>query len=256
VANIAGFLALPRYTIAKITSDVTAVYHNGQNLYITDNSGSLLAYSSEISGIDVVNGALISNAVAKLDLYGNSPQAISPISWGNVVDGTPVEPTIFNMADATTADHAKYVKVEDVQFTASGTFATSGAEKNANLTDGNVVRNNFNFEDISYDASKHYDITGFINYYNDALQLYFIKIVEHDGDAVELVKVDNFNYFIENGVLNILCADNQNVTIYNTLGQMIESVVSKNGITQISNLPKNQIVVVKVGNYAERIIIK
>ncbi|MDR0829487.1 MAG: chitobiase/beta-hexosaminidase C-terminal domain-containing protein [Prevotellaceae bacterium] len=256
VANIAAFLALPLDTWAKITGDIIAVYHNGQNMYVTDSSDDMLVYGTIPGENATPNGTIISGATAKLGTYGGQPQAVNPISAENsVITDNPVLPTVVAMANVTTADQAKFVKIENVQFKTSGTFGTTGDAQNATLADDQVVRNNFKFTGIAYDAAKHYDITGFINYYNGALQLYFIEIEERSTEGISQIEANAIKMFAEDGVLNVV-SEGGMIEVYDVLGRNVANVEANNGLTSISNLPANQMLIVKIGNKTGKIVVK
>jgi hypothetical protein len=96
-------------------------------------------------------------------------------------------------------------------------------------------------------------------------------------DSEELAQVKNAWYAVgveekQNGVdvenitmLNIYSADNKlmvetvagnNIEVYNTLGQLIVNVESQMGITTIPVALENSVVIVKVGNAIEKVLVK
>ena len=96
-------------------------------------------------------------------------------------------------------------------------------------------------------------------------------------ESEELIQVKNAWYAVgveetQNGVdvenitmLNIYSADNKlmvetvagnNIEVYNTLGQLIVSVESQIGITTIPVALENSVVIVKVGNAIEKVLVK
>jgi len=255
VANIAAFLALPQNTFAKLAGDVTAIYHNGPNLYVKDDSGYLLVYGNELVGEWIPNGVTIIGASAKLGIYGGSPQATSPLAWDGLGFGGTVQPFVVELANITIADLAKYVKVEKVQFATSGTFGTSGDSRNATLTDGNIVRNNFSYTGITYDAEKYYDITGFIAYFNNVMNLYFTEIVENTENSLNDIQHNAIKMFVSNGALNVI-SEGGIIEIFNVLGVKIAQVNANIGITTISNLPTNQMLIVKIGNKNGKVVVR
>lgn len=175
VADIAAFLSTAETGEVAITGTVTVVYQNGQNLYVQDASGSLLVYGS--TGKTFANGDQLTGLMGKLGTYGDSPQMTNPVA-PDAVSGTAVDPVTFNLANVTTSDLAKYVKVEGVQFAADVTFSTT-ATVNGTLVDpsGFVVRDNFRLGG-TYTAGKNYDIVGFISYFNGTAQLFPVTITE------------------------------------------------------------------------------
>ena len=173
--NIAAFLGLSQGTTATITGSVTVVYQNGQNLYVQDNSGYLLVYTAA-GGATFANGDQLKGLTGVLGIYGQSPQMTNPV-LPTAVAGTPVEPTDYDLASATTNDQSRYIKVSAVQFVAAVAFSTTSTVNGTLVApSGFVVRDNFRLGG-SYAAGTNYDITGFLNYYNGTPQLYPVTIV-------------------------------------------------------------------------------
>lgn len=175
VANIAGFLATSETGNVAISGPVTVVYQNGQNLYVQDASGSLLVYGS--TGKTFVNGDQLTGLMGIRDVYGGSPQMTNPVA-PDATSGSAVSPLSFDLSGVTTSDLAKYVKVENVQFTADVTFSTSTAVNGTLVAPaGFTVRDNFRLGG-SVLAAKNYDIIGFISYFNGTAQLFPVSITE------------------------------------------------------------------------------
>ncbi|NLO72029.1 MAG: T9SS type A sorting domain-containing protein [Porphyromonadaceae bacterium] len=175
VANIAEFLATTETGNVIISGPVTVVYQNGQNMYIQDSSGSLLVYGNV--GKTFTNGDVLSGLMGTLGTYGGAAQMTSPVA-PDAVSGTAIEPTVFDLSTVNTADLAKYVKVENVQFTADVTFSTSSTVNGTLVNPADfTVRDNFRLGG-SVLAAKKYDIVGFISYYNGDPQLFPVLITE------------------------------------------------------------------------------
>lgn len=175
VSNIAEFLATTETGNVIISGPVIVVYQNGQNLYIQDSSGSLLVYGN--AGKTFTNGDVLTGLMGTLGTFGGAAQMTSPVA-PDAVSGTAIEPTVFDLSTVNTADLAKYVKVENVQFTADVTFSTSSTVNGTLVNPADfTVRDNFRLGG-SVLAAKQYDIVGFISYYNDTPQLFPVEIIE------------------------------------------------------------------------------
>lgn len=175
VANIAGFLASTETGNLIITGAVTVVYQNGSNLYVKDASGSLLVFGT--TGKTFVNGDQLTGLMGLRGEYGQSPQMTNPVA-PDATSGTAVNPTVFDLSAVATSDLAKYVKVENVQFTADVTFSTTTAVNGTLVAPvGFTVRDNFRLGG-SVLAGKNYDIIGFISYFNGTAQLFPVSITE------------------------------------------------------------------------------
>lgn len=252
VANIAGFLATSETGNVAISGPVTVLYQNGQNLYVQDASGTLLVYGS--TGKTLVNGDQLTGLMGIRGVYGQSPQMTNPVA-PDAVAGTVVNPTIFNLAAVTTADHAKYVKVENVQFVADVAYSTTSTVNGTLVAPaGFIVRDNFRLGG-TFTAVKSYDIVGFINYYNGTAQLYPVTITEFVDPSTGLTstRIDAQARAYRGKVL-FEAAAGESVEIYNTIGQKLVSIKAVDGLNEV---PVNAagVLVVKVSNRVSKVIL-
>ena len=163
-------------------NDVTVTYVNGKNVYVKDESGSMLLYlpaaatwkaGDKLAGVegvvDVYNG-----------LYEVKPSAdqVAAVTATAGEAPAPVELAVAPVA----ADVNKYVILKNVSV-ATGEFTTASAT-NLDLTIGEakvVLRNNFKIAQ-TFDADKLYNIVATVAIYtkNDqtTIQLYFISAEE------------------------------------------------------------------------------
>ncbi|GHT17033.1 hypothetical protein FACS189429_0290 [Bacteroidia bacterium] len=260
VANIAAFLATEETENVQITGDVTVVYQNEQNLYVQDGSGYLLVYGN--TGKTFANGDVLTGLVGKLGSYGEMPQMTSPLA-PNGVSGTAVTPTTLTWAAITTADHARYAKIENIQFSGDFTFGTTNSTHKNDIVEGNyTVRNNFNLtEGVTVQGSKLYDVTGFVAYYaasataTPVLNLYFTEIVEHIPTSTDFALNTNLKIYSNNGNIAVENATKgENIAIYNALGQLLVNQIATEGTNTVSVQAKG-ILIVKAGAKAGKIVL-
>jgi hypothetical protein len=70
------------------------------------------------------------------------------------------------------------------------------------------------------------------------------------------VKELAFITYSENGNLNIVAKNGKTVEVMTVTGQLLAAKNTIEGITVIGNLPLNQVLIVKVGNDAARVIVR
>ncbi len=252
VADIAAFIAAGQGTHV-ISGDVVAVYQQGQNLYIQDASASILVYGN--AGKTYANGDVITGMVGTYGTYNGATQIV-PVSMPEGVAGTPVQPVDMNLSDITTDDVHRFVRISGVTFTAEATYNTS-SRTNGTVTDGSVnvvVRNNFLCIDGTFggdDDMNAYDIVCFVAVYQNNVQLYPISIDAQTGvkNEVELADV-----YVNNGVIYVPTTVGEHVTVFSATGAVLYDVVANDNMTVISNMPANQMLVVKVGNHAVKVV--
>ncbi|MDR1544827.1 MAG: chitobiase/beta-hexosaminidase C-terminal domain-containing protein [Prevotellaceae bacterium] len=146
------------------------------------------------------------------------------------VEGESVEVTITCATDDS-----------DIFYTLDGTepFAMSSPYADAIvLTETTTVRakamNNFSGLHPSLVAEKTYTFTSGLN---NVKELAFIS-------------------YSENGVLKIVSKSGKTVEVITVAGQSIATSTTIEGVTELSNLPLNQVLIVKVGNESARVIVK
>lgn len=252
VADIAAFIAAGQGTHV-ISGDVVAVYQQGQNLYIQDASASILVYGN--TGKTYANGDLISGMVGTYDTYNGAAQIV-PVLMPEGVAGTPVQPVDMNLGDITTADVHRFVRISGVTFTAEATYNTS-SRTNGTVTDGTVnvvVRNNFLCIDGTFGGDgdmNAYDIVCFVAVYQNNVQLYPISIDAQTGVKNEIEMAD---VYVNNGVIFVPTTAGERVTVFSATGAVLYDEVANDNLTVIANMPDNQMMIVKAGNRAAKIV--
>lgn len=163
---------------------VTVTYVNGANVYVKDETGSLLIYLQKNTA-SWVAGDVLTGLEATLDIY-NGLYELKPtaeqIAAVSVSAGEAPAPEEL-LAVPAAADVNKYVIIKGVSVEA-GEFTTDKASNlNAYLGEGTfVLRNNFRIAQ-KFEEGKTYDIVGAVAIYTDksgktTVQLYFISAKE------------------------------------------------------------------------------
>lgn len=189
VANIAELMALESGKIATITGTVTVMYHSGKQLYIKDESASMLVYGSLSN--DYVNGDQLTGIAGNWTIH-NGLTEIIPVTatFGEATPGTPVEPELITIEEIDQSMIHNYLRMENCTIT-----ATESDARNFTLADETgeiIMRMNFNEvtigEDFDFDAT--YNVEGFLAYYKksdgtvEQLQFYPNLIEKVGGDVV------------------------------------------------------------------------
>lgn len=202
VANIAGLYALAQNTNAKITGKLTAIYQNGNNLYVKDEAGTYSLVFGKLTNT-FSNGDQITGAVA---------------SWKSYYDVKELIPV-----DSTFAKSGSVAAVEPIEVTAEDISQDMVHQylvvKNATLTDSTltdetgvvlVLFNKFKVT-MPTDLSKKYTVKLFPTIYKKALELYPVEVIDEsaalkgDLNADGVVNVDDVT-----SLVNIILAGETN----------------------------------------------
>lgn len=215
------------YSMAKDTelalNDVTVTYANGKNVYVKDETGSMLLYLT--ANTTWKAGDKLSGIEGTLDIYNDLYEVKMTAEQVAAVTATAGEapaPVEFAVAPVA-ADMNKYIIVKNVSV-AAGEFTTSSAT-NLDLIIGEdtvVLRNNFRLAQ-TFAADKLYDVTAVVSVFKGTVQLYFISAEEKadprlkgaykiGGDAADYAKLSDAIAAIEaNGMSGdvdlLICAD-------------------------------------------------
>lgn len=184
-ANIAEFISLASTNdVYAILNPVTAVYQNGQNLYVKDSSGWLLVFGdlgkTYANGDEIAAGIKGTSEVFKGTYELSNPDAST---FAEGVAGTPVEPEEVTSISADIVNH--YVVVKGV--TISGISGKNGKATTADATEI-ALYNKFGI--TGFEAGSNLTIKGFVNEY-DKTQLLPIEITNAAGE--EIVAAPTFN---------------------------------------------------------------
>lgn len=161
VESISEFLKAADTTNAKtFTNPVAVVYQNGKDLYVKDNTGSLLIYNSGITGL--VNGDVIEAGFSGVyNVYNGLPQLINPENLvKSATAGTPVEPTVVTIDGLTAADYSEYVSLKKVKYDGSNFVDLKDETKK-------IAAYNNKYKLVTLTAGKVYDVTGIYSIFNN-----------------------------------------------------------------------------------------
>ena len=169
VASIAELLALESGKNATFTTPVTAVYHNGKQLYIKDvNDDFMLVYGSLSNTYN--NGDVLNDIAGNWTIH-NGLTEIIPVAatFGEATPGTPVQPVLIPIEEIDQSLIHHYLRIENC--TLDSIAGSNG--RNFTLTDETgdmIMRTNFSGisvgEDFDYDAT--YNVEGFLAYYKSS----------------------------------------------------------------------------------------
>lgn len=164
VANIKEFLDKADTENAMVfTNPVTVIGQyttkQGTDLYVKDNTGSLLIYNPGITGL--VNGDVIEAGFSGVyQLYNSLPELTKPENLvKSATAGTPVEPTEVTIdLLAAAADYSKYVSLKKVKYDGSNFVDLKDETKKI------AAYNKYNL--VTLTAGKVYNVTGIYSIYN------------------------------------------------------------------------------------------
>ena len=188
----ANFEAIPPMTCAEAAAaangatvvlnpfDVVAVVKGAGYIYIKDESGVALIFDFNLDD-QLKAGDHVEGFVGTSSPYYGLPELKPSVAFADltVTPGTAPEPTLFTEVP-TKADLNKYVKFENVTFTANATFTTSSATNATMVVNGTNVtlRNTFKLA-ATLSKDKAYNIVGFVAIYNSTIQVYFLSAEEY-----------------------------------------------------------------------------
>ena len=170
--------------------NAVVTYVNGQNLYVRDESASLLLYNKDGFGDKYANGDILTGFKGTFkNYYSTYEMMVNAESMGEAVKGEAAQPVEINIGTLTEKEQNSYVILKGATIK-SETIAdktTVYAQK-----DGDEIAMYDKFKIEIADSEKAMDIVAIVSYYQqkgaDApeLQLYPISINEASGvEAVE-----------------------------------------------------------------------
>ncbi len=165
VSSLAAFIELASSSAVTVDAPLTAVYQNGNYLYVVESNTPLLLYSYNMPSYN--NGDVIPAGVTgSYNLRYNNPQmSVDVTTLGTATTGTAVEPEVISIEEVSEDMRNRYVVLKnvDVEYTSESSATITDADGNT------IALYNKNFKiDL---ASGKYDIYGFVNYYNSNAQI-------------------------------------------------------------------------------------
>ena len=211
VANIAEFISLAQpaesadyYTIEN---SVTAVYQNGLNLYVKDDSGWLLIYGNV--GQTYNNGDVIAAGIKGQSVNRNNNMQMSnpdASTFTAGVAGAAIDPE--EVTAVTAEDANKYVVIK-------GASVSGVSGKNATLTVGSTTIALYNNLGITLTEGTNLTVTGFVNIFNQTVQIVPSEITTATGE--EIVAAPTFDPApgaVKKGTLVTISCYTEGATIY------------------------------------------
>lgn len=222
VAPVTAITCAEVYQMAKndvvdLLNDVVVTYANGKNVWVRDETASMLLYLS--ANTTWKAGDVLSGVAGVVDIYNGVTEIKPTAVQVAAVTATEGEaPAAIELAAVEAADVNKYIVMKNIAV--NGTFA-EGTASNITIANGEgtiVVRNNFK-NGFAFDAEKTYDIYCVVTIYQSNPQLYFITAEEHVATAIDNTNVEaKAVKFFENGQLIIL----KNGVKYNAQGAIVK----------------------------------
>ena len=220
VANIAEYLTKDNNAVVKFTNPVTAVYQNGINLYVKDDSGVALIYGSV--GQTYANGDVIPAGFFGTKKYYQGiyelDAAVSDGSFkASIEKVTPIAAAEKKLADITAGDVHQYVFLKGVTYDATN--------KKFNDADGGELAVYNRFSGITLPPAGEYDVYGIVAVYQkttddpQTIQIYPTEFVSKKTVA----SVAEFKALGVGGIAKFTCpltvtavykASNNNVNYY------------------------------------------
>lgn len=124
VNNIAEFLNFAHPTaVVTIASEVAVTYQNKANIYVQDETGSLLIYDNKNN---FENGDRFTGLKGTFKDYNGTPEMVNA-TFPEVVKGATVLPTVLNIENLDNADLSSYVVLHNVEFFEGLAFSSDKA---------------------------------------------------------------------------------------------------------------------------------
>lgn len=185
--NIAQFIELANTEEeVLILSELAVTYQNGANIYVRDNSGSLLIYDFDYQNAGYVNGDRLKGVKGKFKNYNGLPEMVDA-TLPAAVAGDAVAPRAISIADLATAGLNEYVVINEVKFAEALAFTADN--RNAEICteeDTAAVYNNFKLE-ASWGIQTPVSIVGTVGIYKENRQLNYIS---HEMFAVDFANIN------------------------------------------------------------------
>ena len=243
VANIKEFLDKADTENAMVfTNSVTVIGQyttkQGTDLYVKDNTGSLLIYNPGITGL--VNGDVIEAGFSGVyNVYNGLPQLINPENLvKSATAGTPVEPTEVTIdLLAAAADYSEYVSLKKVKYDGSNFVDLKDETKK-------IAAYNNKYNLVTLTAGKVYKITGIYSIHNS---VQILPLTAEELQYVADVTVSPaFGDIAKGTVVTISCA---------TKGAVLNGTVGKeelNGAALPYTFTASEVGALKVEVYASK----
>ena len=186
-ANIAEFIAMAdTKNEVMILGEVAVTYQNGANIYVRDNSGSLLIYDFDYQNAGYVNGDRLIGVKGTYKLYNGLPEMVDatlPVA----VAGEAIAPRAISVAELATANLSEYVVLNEVRFTEP--LAFTDTNRNATVANDDettaAIYNQYKLT-AAWGTQTPVSIVGTVGIYKEDRQLNYIS---HDVFAVDFANI-------------------------------------------------------------------
>lgn len=174
VANIAEFIENADLANAvTITGTVTVVAQSGSYLFLQDESGRMVAYSSSLPAYN--NGDQLTGIKGTWKPYNGLPQMNPDVTtFGTATAGTPVEPTEMTLEEVAIDNLLAYIKVVGVTIPESDSYSYT-------INDGTMDMTMYNSLKITVPTGSDLTVEGFISCYNTSVQIMPLNITSSTG---------------------------------------------------------------------------
>ncbi|MBQ9077246.1 MAG: chitobiase/beta-hexosaminidase C-terminal domain-containing protein [Muribaculaceae bacterium] len=232
VANIAEFIAAAdTQTPVTISGAVTAVYMNGRNLYVRDDSGAILIYDKNdvVTDAKYSNGDLISGITGVYALQNGLPELIPAADLADATEGTAVEPAVVTIGAITSSMLSQYVKIEKVSIAAASSannYTMTDADSNS-FAIYNTFYNSTYYNTVTVPEGDNITVVGFVGCYNSTLQITPTECIVDQTIAQTPVITPEGGQITTDDVITITCTT-EGASIYYTLDGTAPS--AENGI--------------------------
>ncbi len=198
VASIDDLLALNSGVKARITSDVVAIYQNGNNLYVKNGETYTLTYGKLTEKF--TNGDIIRNPIASWTQYQGLKQ-LTPVdsTWTVAEHGAAVEPVELPLEEMGQDMAHTYFIVRNATLVCDSTNYYTVNDGTIDM----IAFNRFNAEIPESLEGKKFDVTCFLTVYKEKLQLYPVEVSEigtpgmkGDVNGDGKVEIDDVNALI------------------------------------------------------------
>lgn len=193
VNSIANFLALPLESVGKINCPVTAIYQNGNYLYVTDGTTPLLIYGQ--LGKTYNNGDVIAAGItgkntnySQGQLQMGEPDATT---FGAGTAGTAVEPEVYQIEELSADMVSSYIKILGVKVAAAA--ESKGSTTISDNTGEITLYNQFG---VTVGAGENLTFIGFVSVHNGTLQVLPVADLGDGGSTPTPPDDPNVAYFV------------------------------------------------------------
>lgn len=209
-ASLEAWLAAKPAADAIVEAPVTAVYQNGNRLYVADGGAFTLVYGNV--GQTYANGDVIPGGIrGKYEEYMDLPQFVPAGDFAastSKVD--PVEPVTVGVLTADMINH--YVVIDNVE------IAEGQAGPAINATVGGEALALYSRFGINVTAGKNLSVVGFVGINNGNLQLYYTEIIEHPTQVAMPEVSPAFGTVYPGDVITVSCRM-EDATLVGTFGE-------------------------------------